>query len=47
MNNVDELSRRFGDAISNEFYQMKETTGIIPALKQLISWVKEQETEAE
>ena len=47
MNNVDELSRRFGDAISNEFYQMKETTGIVPALKQLISWVKEQETEAE
>ena len=43
MKNVDKFAEKFGVAEADEFHQIRETQGIIPALKQLLVWTSENE----
>lgn len=43
MQNVDAFADKFGSAASDEFHQIRETQGIVPALKQLLVWTTESE----
>jgi len=43
MKNVDMFAERFGTAEADEFHQIRESQGIVPALKQLLVWTNKNE----